>query len=217
MQRQIALLRRLGAPEELVVSFTEVCQINESLPEDQRATYAVLLEEQCRRFGFDEILEDGWFFRPASLSGDHRRSDTAPGPYDPEAATVEQAYRRGFSQGFAECALIAKAAGSAALLARQKEIDAWRFRRIQEYASRPGAEENPGPGLFVGRRSVSVRLRWEILKRDGYRCVVCGQDAAHGVSLEIDHVVPVSKGGTDDEANLQTLCAPCNRGKSNRP
>lgn len=68
------------------------------------------------------------------------------------------------------------------------------------------------------RGSVRVSVRWLVLKRDGRRCVVCGrgpEDDAR-VKLEVDHIVPVSRGGRDDAANLQTLCIECNRGKSNR-
>jgi len=217
MQRQLALLRRLGAPEELVASFVHVCSINDSLPEEDRATYPELLEEQCRRFGFDKVLEDGWFFRPASLGQDHMKSDTAPGRDDPEAATIEQAYRRGFNQGFEDCARLVASDGAGAITEREKAIRAWRFRRIQRFGSWPGAEEPPTSNLFGGRTVISVRVRWEILQRDGNRCVVCGQGASDGVTLEIDHIVPVSKGGSDEKSNLQVLCAPCNRGKSNRP
>ncbi|WP_408639516.1 HNH endonuclease [Neoroseomonas rubea] len=100
---------------------------------------------------------------------------------------------------------------------RARAIGAWRFRRIQRFGTQPGAEENPGANLFGGRTSISVRVRWEVLQRDGNRCVVCGQGASDGVTLEIDHIVPVSKGGSDEKSNLQILCAPCNRGESNRP
>lgn len=59
-----------------------------------------------------------------------------------------------------------------------------------------------------------LALRFFILKRDGYRCQICGRNAQdHGVVLEIDHRIPRAKGGTDDPANLWTLCFDCNRGK----
>ena len=60
------------------------------------------------------------------------------------------------------------------------------------------------------RTSMSVRKRFLVFKRDSYTCVLCG---ASGVRIEVDHVVPVAKGGTDELDNLQTLCFECNRGK----
>jgi hypothetical protein len=217
MQRQIALLRRLGAPNELVDSFIEACSVNDLQPEQERASFPDLLEEVCRRHGLQDVLQDGWFFRPAKLGGQYYRADAPPRRDDLEAATVEQAYRRGFSQGFADCAKLARDEGIGALAEREKAINEWRFRRIQQFGTRPGNEERPSANVFSGRTTISVRVRWEILRRDGNRCVVCGQGATDGVTLEIDHIVPASKGGSDEKSNLQVLCTPCNRGKSNRP
>lgn len=60
-----------------------------------------------------------------------------------------------------------------------------------------------------------LALRFAIFKRDKYRCQICGRNVQeHGVVLEVDHRVPRAKGGTDDPANLWTLCFDCNRGKS---
>ena len=67
-----------------------------------------------------------------------------------------------------------------------------------------------GPGKPV-RKAVSVSVRWRVLKRDGYRCRVCG--AGEGARLEVDHIVPVARGGGNEEENLRTLCRDCNRGK----
>ena len=39
-------------------------------------------------------------------------------------------------------------------------------------------------------------------------------DEIHNVALEIDHIIPLSRGGTDELQNLQTLCYNCNREKS---
>jgi hypothetical protein len=64
------------------------------------------------------------------------------------------------------------------------------------------------------RSPVSKRLRFRVLRRDGYRCQICGLTQADGVKLEIDHKVAVSKGGLTVEENLWTLCHPCNNGKS---
>lgn len=62
----------------------------------------------------------------------------------------------------------------------------------------------------------SKRLRFEILKRDGFACRYCGVTAVAS-PLHIDHVIPKSKGGTDDAANLVTACRDCNLGKSATP
>ena len=65
------------------------------------------------------------------------------------------------------------------------------------------------------RNKMSERLRYEVLKRDGFRCVLCGRMVADGIKLEVDHIKPVSKGGLTEIDNLRTLCDECNGGKSN--
>jgi len=64
-----------------------------------------------------------------------------------------------------------------------------------------------------GRQPIPDRIRHEVFKRDGYRCRECGASRDEGATLEIDHIVPVANGGTNDIENLQTLCKKCNRGK----
>ena len=66
------------------------------------------------------------------------------------------------------------------------------------------------------RKVISKRTRFRVLSRSGFRCAYCGALAADG-PLEIDHVVPVSKGGSDHESNLVAACCDCNLGKSNDP
>ena len=58
---------------------------------------------------------------------------------------------------------------------------------------------------------------WAVLARDKWKCLSCGRSAREdGVSLEVDHIIPRSKGGSDEMTNLQTLCRKCNIGKSNK-
>jgi len=66
------------------------------------------------------------------------------------------------------------------------------------------------------RQPIKPSLRFEILKRDDYRCQMCGVTAKDGATLEIDHIHPVSKGGTNEPDNLQVLCRDCNAGKSDQ-
>ncbi len=65
-------------------------------------------------------------------------------------------------------------------------------------------------------RGVPLKLRLSVLKRDNFRCVLCGRSPAKDidVNLHIDHIIPFSKGGKTEPSNLQTLCADCNLGKS---
>lgn len=72
-----------------------------------------------------------------------------------------------------------------------------------------------GFSVFVAARpAIPKRLRFLVLRRDGYRCQLCGAVAGDGVQLEVDHKVPVAKGGKTNADNLWTLCHPCNNGKS---
>jgi hypothetical protein len=66
------------------------------------------------------------------------------------------------------------------------------------------------------RKSTGKRQRFEIFKRDGFRCVYCGATPVR-TPLHVDHVVAVANGGTNDPANLVTACADCNGGKSSIP
>lgn len=63
------------------------------------------------------------------------------------------------------------------------------------------------------RKSLSRKKRVQIMERDGYTCSLCGRKPPD-VELHVDHIVPRSKGGLDDDRNLQTLCSDCNYGKS---
>lgn len=63
------------------------------------------------------------------------------------------------------------------------------------------------------RRLVTASVRYEVLRRDNFRCVICGASAKNGAVLHVDHILPVSKGGTSKMENLRTLCERCNLGK----
>ena len=54
--------------------------------------------------------------------------------------------------------------------------------------------------------AVSKRVRYEVLRRDNYACRYCGATAGSGAQLVVDHVMPVSLGGTDDPTNLVACC-----------
>lgn len=63
--------------------------------------------------------------------------------------------------------------------------------------------------------SLGKKLRFEVFKRDSFKCQYCGRSAPD-VILHVDHILPVSEGGEDDLINLVTSCRDCNLGKSNR-
>ena len=69
---------------------------------------------------------------------------------------------------------------------------------------------------LVERGQLSDSLRYDILRRDRFRCVICGASADDGARLHVDHIIPVSKGGKSEYDNLRTLCERCNIGKSDK-
>lgn len=72
-------------------------------------------------------------------------------------------------------------------------------------------------------RDISDKLRRQILERNGYTCQVCGAGASEDSGcesgkrcrLQIDHIIPISQGGTDEEHNLRAVCVYYNKDKSN--
>lgn len=77
--------------------------------------------------------------------------------------------------------------------------------------------------LPVIAREISDKIRRQILERNGYTCQVCGAGAGEDslcepgkkCRLEIDHTVPISQGGTDEEHNLRAVCVWYNKDKAN--
>ena len=91
------------------------------------------------------------------------------------------------------------------------ELRATCERKIAEFLATRGLS---AWGHSLNVESIGESLRFEVLKRDRH-CQLCGA-APKDTRLHVDHIVPRSKGGTNDPSNLQVLCVSCNRGKSNR-
>jgi len=62
------------------------------------------------------------------------------------------------------------------------------------------------------REPIPEEVRFGVWRRDSGKCVKCGSK----VKLEFDHIIPVSKGGSNTERNIQLLCEKCNREKSDK-
>ena len=77
----------------------------------------------------------------------------------------------------------------------------------------------PGGDLFkrtyMARVSTGKAQRFRIFSRDGFTCRYCGR-RSDVIPLHLDHLIPVSRGGTNDDDNLITSCRDCNLGKGSR-
>ena len=100
-------------------------------------------------------------------------------------------------------------------LFRQKEAEIRNQEKEIAEERRRFKDRLLGKGLSKGkaqRKPISDEVKMFVWKRDGGCCVKCGSQEL----LEFDHIIPVSKGGSDTERNLQLLCETCNRKKSAR-
>lgn len=77
-------------------------------------------------------------------------------------------------------------------------------------------DDNLRTVYMAKRKAISARTRFEIFKRDSFKCQYCGKSSP-GVVLHIDHIKPVADGGDNDLTNLVTACQSCNLGKSDIP
>jgi diadenosine tetraphosphate (Ap4A) HIT family hydrolase len=90
---------------------------------------------------------------------------------------------------------------------KQMELIAACEQRIEEFLMRYG-DPFGGPNLD----NLPAGLRYEILKRAGGRCELCGVSHEE-VPLQVDHIIPRALGGSNDASNLQVLCRTCNADK----
>ena len=97
--------------------------------------------------------------------------------------------------------------------AREREQAKRNAERVRERDSRVRGKygEGPSPRRTL-RQHIPAKVRYHVLSVR--RCQNCGWSVENGASLHVDHIIPVSKGGTNARDNLQALCAPCNMGKS---
>jgi len=58
------------------------------------------------------------------------------------------------------------------------------------------------------------RLRFKVFCRDKFTCQYCGRSVKDGIELTLDHIQPLSLGGTWEPSNLLTACEECNKGKA---
>lgn len=89
-------------------------------------------------------------------------------------------------------------------------IDSWNHtqslkRKITNFTTLANKSINRG-------RRVPPKLRFEVLKRDGFRCLICGR-TSEDTKLHVDHIKPVFRGGKNKKEYLVTLCIDCNLGK----
>lgn len=95
------------------------------------------------------------------------------------------------------------------------------LQELRKWVSYVVAKESIIEGLIDGkirRKSIEDTTRYGILEKAGFKCQACGSkpDKDNDVCLEIDHIVPFSKGGLDIPDNYQVLCKKCNVSKGNK-
>jgi hypothetical protein len=219
----VRMLRSMGAPEELVEQFIQIVDIDNGLSDalgKSQDSLDDLLLDCCKRVGFAKPFEtDGkqrWI-RP-SLCADEPSAFDSDTPqsvenFDPKK---EQAYRRGYDQGFAEAVYILQSKRNLeSLKERHKKISQWRRSPLYTGSTPPGTSEGYLTKVSY-RTSLPPKLRFDVLERDGFRCKICGSSADDGSILHVDHIVSIKNNGSNDIENLQTLCDVCNFGKGGR-
>ena len=95
-------------------------------------------------------------------------------------------------------------------------IDYGEWIRVNETTRTVQTINQTTKSVSYQRANLSPSVRFDIMKRDRFSCQLCGKTMQDGIRLEVDHKMPVSKGGGNHPGNLWTLCNVCNSGKSNK-
>lgn len=76
------------------------------------------------------------------------------------------------------------------------------------------ADAQRGSASSRGYGAAWRRLRDAVMQRDGGLCQTCREQGRVTVAVQVDHIVPKTDDGTDDESNLQAICADCHKSKT---
>jgi 5-methylcytosine-specific restriction endonuclease McrA len=93
-------------------------------------------------------------------------------------------------------------------IARSEEWGRNNAEKVRQFKANNGRKRRAAKHASSG--NFTAKEFEELCERYGNRCLCCGSE---GVLLEADHVVPLSRGGSDDIGNIQPLCGVCNRSK----
>lgn len=93
-------------------------------------------------------------------------------------------------------------------------IEYWAGEVVNRY-SEDTQEKRNGNSHSQERGRMTKSIRYDVMKRDNFKCKLCGANGGES-ALEIDHIVPIAKGGKTEMDNLQTLCKECNKGKRDK-
>ncbi len=87
-----------------------------------------------------------------------------------------------------------------------------------ESKANPTETKTPKESTTALVRTIPLGLRYDILKRDHFKCALCGDSPATNpkCKLHVDHIIPFSQDGKTVKDNLRTLCLSCNQGKSDK-
>lgn len=122
---------------------------------------------------------------------------------------AEATVRQHFCEWWVECD------GGCEYRRDKSQVPPWRdgWRALKWEAPRPQQPDNTDLPMKLSpkdaRERVTASVRLRVFARDGHKCKACGGKPP----LEVDHIMPVSAGGSGDMSNLQALCVPCNRKK----
>lgn len=75
-------------------------------------------------------------------------------------------------------------------------------------------DDKPGSTTARGYGHAWARLRESILRRDNGLCQECLRNGRVALATHVDHIIPKSRGGSDDPGNLQSLCVACHKSKT---
>lgn len=180
-------------------------------------------------------VEEGW-----RISSDQTRDDLKPGQYVLESAEPDATLRMRWqtanrirrTPGSATSRILAYFQAN---LKKTVSKDELRYvsgiqehpRRVRELAEagwqidshldrtdlHPGEYVLISPHQLPAHAREHIKLRFEVLDRDDFRCRSCGTPAGAGRRLQVHHIRTVKQKGTNDPSNLETLCDACHGGK----
>jgi len=107
------------------------------------------------------------------------------------------------------CGLSDRMISALALSSRVNQIENHLCSQIETSKKIPSIESQKE------RAKVTNGLRYDIMRRDNFHCVLCGATGKDD-QLVIDHIIPIAKGGKTELDNLRTLCFSCNSGKRDK-